>query len=360
MTDVIRIEELDPAHLAEWDQYVDQHPESTCYHLGAWKNVATEAYGLRAPFLVARAGTGGRICGALPLFVVGGLVPRHLTNALFGAYGTVLADNADIHLKLLERARALSHAERASFLLLKILESPDPAAAPGRPLRISPEFTRQDGWVIATRELDPDPQKTWNGLRDKVRNCVRKARRHGLRTAAGPGELRHFYSVLARNMHAKGAPIYGYGFIRQLAEQLGGKSDVLTLWHGDRCVAGAFLIFYKNRIYVPFASSLPSSLQMCPNNLLYWEIIRQGCQRGMRLLDFGRSLRDSGSLRFKQGWGARTQPQPCFVYSPRNKSLNLDPNDARARFFVRNWQRLPLGVVNALGPSICRQLAGLI
>lgn len=365
MGEVVRIEELAPSQVIEWDEYVDQHPQSTCYHLGAWKKIATEAYGLRAPFLVARRGTGGRLCGALPLFIVGGLVPKHLTNALFGAYGAVLADDAGIRLQLLERARDLSHSEDASYLLLKTLVEPEPAeesdpAGFGAGSRLSPEFTLHDGWVIATLGLHPDPQKIWTGLRDKIRNCVRKAKRFGLRVRSGQGELRQFYSVLARNMHSKGAPIYGYGFIRRLAERLGPQSDVITLWHENRCVAGAFLIFHKRTLYVPFASSLPSSLHMSPNNLLYWEIIRAGCRQGASTLDFGRSLRNSGSLRFKQGWGARILRQPCLVYSPRSRPLNLDPNDIRARLFVRGWQRLPLGVVNALGPAICRQLAGLI
>jgi len=48
-----------------WDTYVARWPDATLYHLFGWKTVAEEAYGLRAPFLVARDEPGGAIRGIL-------------------------------------------------------------------------------------------------------------------------------------------------------------------------------------------------------------------------------------------------------------------------------------------------------
>jgi serine/alanine adding enzyme len=359
---MLRIDELDAGGAGEWDRYVNQHPDSNCYHLSAWRQVASEAYALPAPFLVARTDGDNRIRGVLPLFHVRGLLRKHLTNGLFGAYASVLGDSLEIRSRLLESALGLCQRLKASLFVLKTLSRPE--------LAIPSDFDHQGNWVIATLALDPDAEKVWTGLRDKIRNCVRKARRFGLEVRSGADQLRPFYEVLAENMHTKGTPIYGYEFVQGLWAHLSAPlatptatpsaTEVITLWHKDRCVAGAFVIFHRKRAYVPFASSLPSSLSMCPNNLLYWEIIRKSCERGIETLDFGRSIRGSGTLKFKEGWGARIEPQPCYLRSFTNHNLSLNPDTPLVNLFVRGWQALPRGVADTLGPSFCKQMAGLL
>ncbi len=49
------IEELDPAAAPEWDDYVARKEGANCYHLHGWRTAGERGYGLRAPFLVARA-----------------------------------------------------------------------------------------------------------------------------------------------------------------------------------------------------------------------------------------------------------------------------------------------------------------
>ncbi len=347
------VEELEPASYAEWDHYVDQHPMSTCYHLRAWKTVAERAYRLRAPFLIARENKGGPCQGVLPSYLIQGFLQSHMTNGLFGAYGSVLANSREARLALVDHAIQLSKKKNVHFFMLKTLEEPS--------FEENLNLAKLDSWVIATLALQPDPQMMWKSLRDKIRNCVRKAERSDLKVRFGDDQLPHFYEVLAQNMHSKGAPIYGIRFMRELVEALPGRTDIITLWKDNQVISGAFLIYHRKTVYVPFASSRPEFLAMSPNNLLYWEIIKRGCERKMDILDFGRSLKDSGPLKFKLGWGAQTQSQPSYVFSPRGKTLNLNPDDDRlVSFFVRQWKRMPRKITDSVGPSICRQLAGLI
>lgn len=346
------IEKLSSKTFVEWDDYVEEHPDSTCYHLRAWQTVAERAYRIAAHFLIARKEPGRPICGALPLFIVGGPFRSHVTNGLFGAYGAILADDAESRVSLAREARRIFERAGADHLMLKCLNE--------EPLPPSLGLERQDSWVIARLRLEESPERMWLSFRDKIRNCVRKAQKHGLELRRGESQLEAFYDVLSENMHQKGAPIYGLGFMRELVRAMGYRADVLTLWYEGKAVAGALVIDHSGTIYVPFASSRPTALAMCPNNLLYWEIIRRGCSRKMHTLDFGRSLRESGTLAFKLSWGAEVREQPSFVASARGKDLRIDPTDRRIDFFVRSWKRLPRPVVNAVGPAVCRSLAGLI
>lgn len=89
--------------------------------------------------------------------------------------------------------------------------------------------------------------------------------------------------------------------------------------------------------------------------LLYWEILRRSYLRRMAELDFGSSLRGSGSLAFKSGWGARIAPLRTCVLSANGKAPRLSPDEPLASFAVRRWRRLPRRLADAMGPVVCRR-----
>jgi len=338
------IEELDPAAALEWDSYVSRKEGANCYHLHAWRTAGERGYGLRAPYLVARARPRGEILGILPLFFVRSPPWRgYATTGLFGSYGRVLADDPEIAALLLAQARHLADEVGLASFRFKGLGA-EPAAK---------DFVDVDRWVVATVPLWPDAGAAWTGIRGKERNLVRKARAQGLELRRGPAGIPAFYDVLADNMHHKGAPIYGRRFIEELVRAFGGAAEVLTVHHGDRCVAGAVTLTFEGVITIPFLSSRPDALALRPNVLLVWEIIARACDAGLRVLDFGTSLRDSSSLRFKQHWGAQTVPRSILVCALRGRPPALDVDNPMIRAGVALWQRLPRAWADALGPGVC-------
>lgn len=332
------IEELDPADAPEWDAYVARSPGATCYHLHGWRSVGERGYGLRAPFLAARARPRGELLGILPLFFVPG---GYATTGLFGAYGRVLADSGEVGRALLEEAADRARRAGLASVRLKALGE-EPCAAGYRAI---------DRWVIARLPLAASPEEMWTCLRGKVRNCIRKAQRFGFSVRSG--DVDGFYDVLAENMHRKGSPIYGLQWMRELVASLG--AEVVTLRLDGRTVSGAVTLTYRGVVTVPFASSRPSTFHMNPNNLLYWEIIRRGCSAGLQTLDFGRSLRDSTPLAFKLGWGATTTPQPLLVRTLRGKPPAMNVDSRGVKMVVALWQRMPRPLADALGPAVCRR-----
>jgi len=339
------IGELGETEASAWDAYVDGHPRANCYHLRAWKVAAEAAYGIEAPFLVAREHAGGALRGVLPLFVVRSAPgSAYLTTGLFGAYGPVLADEEAAQALIAEavqRARAL----RARFFVVKALGSQSHPRG----------FDPVDRWVVARLPLAPDPDLLWRGFRDKMRNAIRKGQRSGLELRTGHAELDGFYDVLAENMHRKGVPIYGRSLFHELVRDLGDRAEIVTLADGTRTVSGALVIRFGGVATVPFASSRPSSFHLNPNNLLYWEIISRACRAGLHTLDFGRSLRDSSALSFKLSWGARTESQPMYVHAVRGAPPRFDVSARSIRFLVGLWRSLPRSFADALGPQICRR-----
>ena len=340
----MRIDVLKEEEAAEWDRFVAAEPESTCYQLSGWREVGRRAYGLHAPFLVAREEDA--IAGVLPLFLVRSTpLSSYATTGLFGAYGPLLARSPEAGRALIARARELTSDYGARFLVMKSFAD-DPYSA---------GFEKVDRWVVAKMPLPADPAELWRSFKDKQRNAIRKGQKAGFELRRGPDQLEPFYDVLAENMHDKGSPIYGVEVLREMLRALGPLADVTTLWHGGAVVAGALTVAFRGTVTVPFASSRPAALHLNPNNHLYWELISRACRDGMKTFDFGRSLRDSTALAFKLRFGAATSDQPFWVSTVRGAAPAFNPAARGVRALTRLWRALPRPVADALGPSVCRR-----
>jgi len=328
----------------EWDAYVDRAPRATCYHASAWTEIVDRAYRVQTLRVVSRRCAGAPIRGVLPLFVAPRPFARYVTTGPFGSYGPVLADHPGAAAELLDAARAVTLRSRARYLHIKSLD--DGPAPDG--------FARQDLWVRATLPLDGGPGAVWSGMRKGARAAVRQAKRNGFEPRRGRDELEPFYDVLAENMHRKGSPIYGVPFFRALLDAFGPRADVVTLHEDGRAVAGALTIAFRGVLYVPFASSRAAYFPKRPNNHLYWEIIESACASGLPTLDFGSSMRGTSTLAFKRHWGARVEPIASYVYARRTSEPDLGPSSAAVQRGVELWKKLPRGVVDAVGPWVCR------
>ncbi len=341
------IETLPPAQRPDWDAFVASRPGATCYQWSGWSDVARRVYRLSAPMLVARDRPGGALRGALPLFVVPRPLHRYVTTGLFGAYGPVLADDAEVEAALLAEARRFTDAAGAEYLHVKALGDGGPR----------PGFARHDVWVRAVLPLDGGADAVWGRFKSSIRAAVRQAERAGLELREGPAELAGFYDVLAENMHRKGTPIFGMAFMRALLDAFADRAEVVTLWRDGRAVSGALTLRAGATVCVPFASSRASSFHLRPNQLLYWRIIERACAAGLAELDFGSSMRDTSTLAFKHHFGARVEPVPSYVYSPSGRPQDLTPNSAAVQAGVRLMRALPRRLTDALGPEVCRLMA---
>jgi len=104
-------------------------------------------------------------------------------------------------------------------------------------------------------------------------------------------------------------------------------------------------------------SSLREAFALCPNFVLYWEVIRFGCRSGYRVLDLGRSFRSAGTFEFKRQWGARPHTLPwIFLEARPGGPPPVDRDASRFDALIRAWKKLPVPVANVVGPWIRRQV----
>lgn len=333
---------------AEWDAFVEAEPGATLSHAAAWAPVMREAYGLEPEYLAARDGS-GELVGVLPLVHFRALgAGRELVSLPFLDGGGILARSGGATRALLEAALARCRETGARALELRQGEALEevPAGAP---------LDRVD--LVLGLEADEDAQ--WKALRAKVRNQTRKATREGLGVEVGAtaAELDAFYEPFAINMRDLGSPVHARGFFESASRHFGDRLCFVVTRLGERSVGGLVAIRFAGSVSVPWASTLRSERRRCPNNLLYWEALRWAIARGAREFDFGRSPRDSGTFRFKRGWGAEERPLAWTRLDASGRPLPGSASGRLLQTLSRVWTRLPVGLANAIGPRVRGRLS---
>src|SRR5439155_13805547 len=96
---------------------------------------------------------------------------------------------------------------------------------------------------------------------------------------------------------------------------------------------------------------------LCPNFVLYWEVIRFGCETGYRTLDLGRSFKNAGTHEFKRQWGAVDHTLPWIsIDTAPGAAPPVDRDASRFAPMIAAWKRLPVPVANLVGPWIRGQV----
>ncbi len=328
-----------------WDKYVGQSPKASFPHQWAYGQVVVQTFGHRPYYLTAFRGED--LEGILPLFAIKSwLFGSSLVSLPFVDYGGICAQDEGIEQALLQEAIWIVEREHIQILELRhrYLTTLD------LPARLNK--------VNLVLPLDPDPDRMWKGLEAKARNQVRKAQKCGLTFETGGLEkLADFYRVWSHNIRDLGTPAYPRNFFQSFLQAFPDSSEVLLVRHSQKPVGTGIAVYFKETMEVPWASSLRRYFPYCPNNLLYWEAIKRGCERGYREFHFGRSTKGSGNYYFKRQWGAKEQ-QLYYQYHVLGEDdmPDLDPRSPKYRLAAVLWKKLPVFMANILGPRIIKHV----
>ncbi len=328
---------------ALWDAYVEGVPEASNYHRWAWRQAIEETFGHEAYYLAASIN--GVFQGVLPLvFLKSRLFGNFLASLPFFTYGGVLTTTAEAREKLLEKAVELARDLRARHIELRQGTTSD--------------IRWQDITAKVTLEvaLPASVDELWTRLSPKLRKRIRYARKQGLRCQWGRSEaVGSFYAVFATNMRNLGTPVYPRAWFESLCRHAPNDVRILTLWDGERPVAGAFLMVFRDSLELPWACSLPDFREKFSTLLLYCTLLEWGVENGFRRVDLGRCTPGSGNYQFKQHWRGAEKPLHWYYWlAPGVPLPALRPDNPRFRWATRVWKRLPLSVANRLGPRIAR------
>jgi FemAB-related protein (PEP-CTERM system-associated) len=338
----ILINEEEPA----WDAFVASCQNTSVYHQSAWRHMITALFGHETYYLRAISTRGG-IVGILPLVRLRSrLFGDYLVSMPYFNYGGAIAVSTEIETALMKNACTL-----ASDLGSTHIEFRDTVKRNG-------DWTLWTNKVVMELALPESTEALWARLGSKLRAQIKRPSKADVEVDIGGRDLLpQFYSVFCRNMRDLGTPVYPTAFFASILDVFP-KSAFLTVVHlAGKPVAAGFLLGFKDRLEIPWASSLRKHNRLGVNMLLYWEALKSAIDKGYRIFDFGRSTRNSSTYRFKLQWHP-TERQLYWYYWLRSGETmpDLTPDNPKYRLAVRLWRELPLAVTNFLGPRIVKNL----
>jgi len=327
-----------------WDTFVFGCADATFFHRFGWREIYETVFRHRTHYLLAERG--GQIVGVLPLVQLRSLLFGHsLVSLPFAVYGGAATDDAD--------ALAALHAaaqELASRLNVQHLELRD---------RVQREasWPQQDLYVTFRRTLLPEVEANMLAIPRKQRAMVRKAIARNLSSEID-ADAERFFELYADNQHRHGTPPQSRLYFRALKRVFGDDCELLTVLSPEGvAVSGVLSFYFRDEVLPYYAGDLPAARDLAANDFKYWELMRRACERGIRVFDYGRSKRDTGSFDFKKNWGF--EPAPLHyeyrLYSRATVPQN-NPSNPKYRAAIDIWRRLPRGLVNAVGPVLARHL----
>jgi len=353
----ITIETADSRDEQEWMAYVARHPSAHLAHCWAWKDIFANVFGHGSHFLIARRNTESEpqvVVGVLPLF--------HVKSFLFGSAliavpylngGGVLADDGEIRRMLVEAATSLGLKLGVKYVEFRERD---------RLLFGTPNLSERSHKVVMLLPLMNDSQQMLMSFTSQLRNKIRRPAKSdfhveessGVSGEIGPIET--FYTVFSHHMRDLGTPVYPKSLFVSVARAFGERCHIFLARHDGMPTSCGMTIGYKDKVEIPWASSLMKYNQFRPNTLLYWHAIKRACEDGYATFDFGRSSPDSGTYEFKRQWGSEAAPLYWYYAGGEANVPDVNPKNPKFSALVQCWKRLPLPLANAVGPWITRSL----
>ncbi|MEN8205333.1 MAG: FemAB family XrtA/PEP-CTERM system-associated protein [Pseudomonadota bacterium] len=329
----------------DWNRYVESNPAASIYHRAEWKELIGKTFG-HAGFYFAARNSDEKIIGILPLIRLDSrLFGDFMVSMPYFNYGGAVADHPLIEQQLMQAA-----ADHAADLGVSHIEYRDDIPRDGLPAR-----TEKVNMILS---LPGTHDALWQTFTPKLRAQIRRPQREKPLVLQGGEEyLNDFYAVFTRNMRDLGTPVYSKVFFRNILNSFPGACRIMLIRLDNRAVAAGFLIGHRDRLEIPWASTIRGVNHLSINMLLYWEVLKYAIDRQFRQFDFGRSSKDAGTYRFKQQWGARPGQLYWHYWQKEGGELPaINPDNPRYALAIKVWKQLPLFITNGLGPLIVRNL----
>jgi FemAB-related protein (PEP-CTERM system-associated) len=327
---------------AEWDACVRSAVGWTPFQRWGWKTVIERTFHHECMYLGARDGW-GRLTGVLPLVRLRSLLfGDYLVSMPFVNYGGPLGEDAAVQ-ALVQHASEIAQDRRVDLFELRSAQ-PLPLDAPVSHRKIT-----------CVLDLSPgDASAVWQGLDSNVRRKVRRAQKEGFTVRFGLEQVDDFYEVFCRHMRYLGTPTLPRRFFTTLVEQFPEDLWIACAYAGNQPVAAGFGFQWCDQLELTWVSALQEYHRAYANMLLYWSVIERAANHNLRVFDFGRCTPGGGTHRFKQQWGARDIPLMWYQPIAAGRAATPSPHERAFSWGPVLWKRLPLGLANALGPSIVR------
>lgn len=329
------IRKLDHNAADDWNAFVKADQRGTFFHLAEWKDVLERAFGLKTFYLYEE--TGGKVTGVLPLALVNRPVfgPALISTPLC-VYGGGLGECAALEEAAAKKAEELG----AHYLELRAQDE------------VANDWPQSEMFFTFRRELSQDNEENLKAIPRKQRAEVRKGIAADLQTRFDQ-DAETFFKIYATSVRNLGTPVFSKKYLGTLIDVFGDQCEIATVSHADNPLTSVLSFKYKDQILPYYGGGLPQAREYSAYPFMYWKVMERAAEEGLRIFDFGRSMKDSGAYAFKKNFGFEPEALHYRYHLVKTDELpNMDPDSPRNKAITSAWSKLPLPMANTLGPFL--------
>ena len=269
---MLRIIKAGKEHSKMWDDFVQKEQKSTFFHQFNWKYVIEKTYSHKSHYYIA-INSKKNVLGVLPLIEIDSKIfGKFIVSLPFCDYGGPIGINSEIENLLFEKAISVFNETCADYIEFRAHKNFS-----------NIKMKRLTNKANLILNLENEWEELWKSFKPKVRNQVRKAEKNGLELVFCKNDtnsLKQFYNVFCINMRDLGTPVHSFDLFKWFYHFFKNETEIAHVFFNGKIIASAVIIKFKNYVEVPFAASIKDYRFYCPNNLLYWSIIKKSCVEG--------------------------------------------------------------------------------
>jgi CelD/BcsL family acetyltransferase involved in cellulose biosynthesis len=329
-----------------WMDFIRTCPDANIFHHPAWMALMQDCYGYTSSIL-AVPDDQGNIRAGLPFMKVSSpLTGRRWVSLSFSDYCNPLyRDEAALEELTCQLVDAFqSHPSTKMEIRWRLPERKE--------IQQSSEF------VLHTIQLDPDPLKVSKRFKRTHLQNIHTAEERGVTVRFGDQleDLKEFYDLQLETRKRHGVPAQPWKYFENLWHHIvsAGMGFVLLAMHENETIAGMVYLGWGKTLIAKYAGSREDHFNLRPNNLLFWQGIRWGCEHGFEIFDMGRTeIENSGLRNFKSRWGAVEQPLYYSTLSSKPRKPSSGKLDQMMHTVI---QRSPLWVCRVSGELLYKHV----
>jgi len=329
---------------ADWDEFVETNPDVISWHKYDWYKVLKRAHNI--PYYPIAVYDGSKICGILPLYEISTFrTGKILMSIPYVVAGGIVAPEEEVRQLLLKKAVELS-TELQAPLTLKQYRT-----------KVNGDFLVDDSYFNLEKTLSPNSDEIWEDISEENRRKIEEASSLGLTMEYPASDFNSFYKLLSAHQQSLGIPCQSKSWVKYLVDTNMYKMALLKL--GGVIVAASMAKTFKDTVSFPMSCYDPKDqkgeLYMYE---LYWKLMKQLGSEGIRISHSGRIPDSKGVPAFRLGWGGKAN-RYYYQYYGAGEKTSTESSSKRGRkreIFVNVWSKLPMPIINLLGPVIIKQL----
>ena len=338
---------LRDADAAAWENYVECAPRATFFHRLGWRQIIERALGHATRYRCAWRG--GDLVGILPLVH---LKSRPFGDAListaFTTGGGIVADDDAAAQALADDAAELGQRFAVDFVELR----QSAPLALGAAWRAKTELYFGFERTLAVGDAD-----NFKAIPRKKRADLRKAIDDRRLVTDADASVETFFGIYAESLRNLGTPVLPLRFYSAIKATFGDAIEISMVAGPEGPAAALMSFFFKDRVLPYYGGAVPAARRLHAYDLMYWAQMQRAAARGVRVFDFGRSKRGTGSFDYKTYWGFEPAALGYQYRLVKRADLpEINPLNPKYRLIVGTWRRLPLALANRIGPVVARQI----